>query len=70
MEDLASVFGKAGNKSNSVLLEPSNDLFCVGPAHGTLGRWLGIMNVAAKGTTDNMESSSEFFTQHMLKTYF
>lgn len=34
MEDLTSVFGKAGNKSDHVLLEPRNYLFCVGPAHG------------------------------------
>jgi len=70
MEDLASVFGKAGNKSYHVLLEPGNYLFCVGSAHGTLGQWLGVMNVAAKGIADNTESSSEFFTQHVLKTRF
>lgn len=59
MEDLTSVFGKAGNKSDYVLLEPQNDLFQVGPARSTLGQWLGIVNVAAKGTTKDMGSSSE-----------
>lgn len=52
MEDLASVFGKAGNKSNFVLLEAGSDLSCVGPAQGTLGQWLGTMTVPAKGATD------------------
>lgn len=70
MEDLASVFGKAGNKSDCVLLEPRNDLFCGGPAHGTLGQCLEMINVPAKGTAGNTESSSEFFTQHKPKTCF
>lgn len=58
MEDLTSVFGKAGNKSDYIFLEPQNDLFQVGPAHGRLGQWLGIVNVAAQGTTKDMGSSS------------
>lgn len=53
MEDLASVFGKAGNKSDCVLLEAGNYLSCVGPAQGTLGQWLGTVSVPAKGATDN-----------------
>lgn len=70
MEDLASVFGKAGNKSDFVLLEAGSDLSCVGPALGTLGQWLGAMSVPAKGATASIESSSQVFTQNMLKTYF
>lgn len=56
MEDLASVFGKAGNKCDFVLLEAGSDLSCVGSAQGTLGQWLGTMNVPIKGATDSIDS--------------
>lgn len=70
MEDLAVVFGKAGNKSDFVLLEAGSDLSCVAPAQGTLGQGLGTMSVPAKSSTDSIESNSQVFTQYVPKMYF